>query len=156
MKRLFIFCLVLAVAISIYAFNGLSVDNISSLAEEKESSCSGDDGLGTANPAATYCKELGYSYEIVTTYDGSQIGICRFNDIEECEEWDFLKGNCGQEYSYCAQQGYDIETRYDGKDHFSSEYAVCVRNGKEIGSVTELFGLSEKSTRSSSPTGRSK
>jgi putative hemolysin/Tol biopolymer transport system component len=35
--------------------------------------------------------------------------VCVFPDGNECEEWDFLSGRCGQEYSYCAQQGYVLE-----------------------------------------------
>jgi Tol biopolymer transport system component/putative hemolysin len=35
--------------------------------------------------------------------------VCVFPDGNECEEWDFLSGRCGQEYSFCAQQGYLLE-----------------------------------------------
>jgi parallel beta-helix repeat protein len=108
--------------------------------------------IGMANPAAVYCLELGYQYKIVDTEKG-QKGICIFPDKSECEEWQFLTGKCGQSYSYCARQGYDLIIKTDGKNPFSREYAVCVHKGHkgvEIGSVTDLFSLSEKSTRGSS------
>jgi putative hemolysin len=35
--------------------------------------------------------------------------VCVFPDGTECEECEFMSGRCGQEYSYCAQQGYTLE-----------------------------------------------
>ena len=104
-----------------------------------------DERIGMANPAAVYCHELGYDYKIVET-DRGQEGICILPD-KECDGWRFLEGKCGQEYSYCARQGYDLIIKTDGMNPFTREYAVCVRNRKEIGSATELFSLSEKATR---------
>jgi subtilisin-like proprotein convertase family protein/C1A family cysteine protease len=40
-------------------------------------------------------------------------------------------------------------TKSDGKNSFSEEYGVCVRDGQEVGSVTELMGLAEKATKGS-------
>jgi len=111
--------------------------------ETKDSGgCDGKDP-GTANPAAIYCIELGYEYKTVDTAEG-QNGICRFPDNSECDEWKFLAGKCGQEYSYCAKQGYDLITKTDGKNPFSQEYAVCTYKGEEVGTVTDLFSLNEK------------
>lgn len=95
------------------------------------------------NPAAIYCVEImGYHYRIVQTADGGQKGICQMPDKEECEEWDFFAGTCGQRYSYCALQGYRAETRSDGRNPFAPRYAVCVSpDGKEVGQVTDLSGL---------------
>ena len=96
--------------------------------------------IGMANPATVYCRDLGYEYKIVDT-DRGQKGICIFPDKSECEEWQFLTGKCGQSYSYCARQGYDLIIRTDGKNPFSRDYAVCVDkvSKEEIGSVTKLF-----------------
>ena len=97
------------------------------------------------NPAAVYCEMLGYRYRIDSSEMG-QSGTCVLPDHEACNGWDFLAGKCGQEYSYCAQQGYDIKTVRDGKNPYSQEYGVCVtEDGREIGQVTELSKLSEKS-----------
>lgn len=61
-----------------------------------------------ANPASVYCQELGYELEMRETEEGT-IGVCIFPDGEECEEWDFLSGRCGQEYSFCVQEGYTLK-----------------------------------------------
>ncbi|MFH1282159.1 MAG: C1 family peptidase [bacterium] len=102
--------------------------------------------IGMANPAAVYCTDLGYEYKVVNDPSG-QKGMCTFPDKSECDAWKFLAGQCGQEYSYCAQQGYDTITKHDGKNALSRDYAVCVtKMGVEIGAVTTLTDLSEKST----------
>ncbi len=83
-----------------------------SLGAEPASSCGGNPGdrLGMGNPAAIYCKELGYEYRITQTSKGEE-GICVFPDGGECEEWKFLAGKCGRERSYCAKQ-----VRYSDED----------------------------------------
>ncbi|MFC1703671.1 C1 family peptidase [Candidatus Omnitrophota bacterium] len=107
--------------------------------------------IGMANPAAIYCVDLGYKYRIIDEPDGGQHGICIFPDQTQCNQWEFLEGKCGQEYSYCAQQGLDSITLDDGRNSISKEYAVCVNNatGQTIGAVTELMELSEKATMGS-------
>jgi putative hemolysin len=101
--------------------------------------------LTIGNPAAVHCRDMGYKYEIVG--DDGQRGICTLPDGKVCDAWEFLQGTCGQSYSYCAQQGFEIRTASDGKDPFSPEYAVCVTSeGVVIGSVTELSNLTEQAT----------
>jgi hypothetical protein len=100
-----------------------------------------------ANPAAVYCKELGYKYRIEKTETGEEYGICEFPNGSECEEWEFLKGKCGKSYSYCAKLpklGLEVKTVTRGIYPNSYEQAVCVHNGKEIGPVTDLMNLNEK------------
>jgi putative hemolysin len=123
-----------------------------SFGAEPASGCGGNPGdrLGMANPAAIYCKELGYEYRITQTDKGEE-GVCVFPDGGECEEWKFLAGKCGRERSYCAKQGLDLVTKTDGKNPLSREYAECVDGKHEIGAATELMGLSQKATRSSIP-----
>ena len=110
--------------------------------------------VGMADPSAVYCSELGYQYQ-------RKEGVCIFDDGVECDSWDFLKGKCGQNYSYCVKMGLGIKTVNDGKNPFSSEYAVCIDNDigdnfkihssdfsmnkKEI-SVTTLFQLGKKAS----------
>jgi putative hemolysin len=113
------------------------------------SSC-GEGALGMANPAAVYCRELGYEYEIVDTA-GGQDGICVLPNGGRCADWSFLEGRCGGSYSYCARQGYGSTTRTDGRNAFSRAYSVCVHDQEEIGAATELMGLSEKTTKGSLP-----
>jgi len=54
------------------------------------------------NPAAVYCEGLGYSMAPGETASG-MAAACIFPDGNECGQWDFLSGRCGQEYSYCLQ-----------------------------------------------------
>jgi subtilisin-like proprotein convertase family protein/putative hemolysin len=110
--------------------------------------------LGMANPAAVYCRELGYQYQVVDT-DHGQDGTCVFPDNSRCAGWSFLEGTCGGSYSYCARQGYGLTTRTDGRNPFSTTYSVCVRGQQEIGAATELMGLSEKATKGSVPVAQS-
>jgi len=93
------------------------------------------------NPAATYCNALGYNYKIVETSNGGQEGICVMPNKGICDEWSFFKGICGQEYSYCVQQGYEMKT-VDGN-------AVCLVSNESTGEIEEvpvakLMNLEEK------------
>ena len=83
------------------------------------------DFTGMGNPSAVYCQELGYQFKIVTGAQGES-GVCLLPEEQECDAWDFLQGECGQEYSYCAQQGLNTVVKHDGKNGLSSSYAVCV------------------------------
>jgi putative hemolysin len=47
------------------------------------------------NPASEYCIEQGYTLEIITAADGSQSGICTFDDGSSCDEWAYFRGECG-------------------------------------------------------------
>ena len=93
----------------------------------------------SGNPAAVYCTDvMGYDYRIENNLDGSQDGICILPDETECEQWNFYAGTCGAEYSYCVQEGYDLETRDDGQDPFSSRYTTCiVKDGQLAGTALQ-------------------
>jgi putative hemolysin len=47
------------------------------------------------NPASAYCEQQGGKLEIVTAADGSQSGVCIFPDDSQCDEWAYLRGECG-------------------------------------------------------------
>lgn len=53
-----------------------------------------NDKKSLPNPAAVYCVEQGYKYEIKTNPDGSQYGVCAFPDGSECKGWAFYRGEC--------------------------------------------------------------
>ena len=72
-----------------------------------------------ANPASVYCQGLGYTEETRESEVG-QYGVCIFPDGAECDSWAFLGGSCGQEYSYCLQQGYTLHSSS------GSSIATCV------------------------------
>jgi putative hemolysin len=63
--------------------------------------------VGMANPSAVYCEGLGYSTENVIR-NGGEDADCIFPDDSRCGAWDFLAGRCGQSFSYCEVQGYEI------------------------------------------------
>ena len=47
------------------------------------------------NPASVYCKQNGHKLEIRTAADGSQSGVCVFQDGSTCDEWAYYRGECG-------------------------------------------------------------
>ena len=52
------------------------------------------DTTNMANPASAYCEEQGFKMETRTAQDGSQYGVCMFEDDTECEEWAYYRGEC--------------------------------------------------------------
>jgi putative hemolysin len=70
--------------------------------------------IGLANPASVYCMAAGYQEENRTDADGGQYGVCLFPDGSECESWAFFRGECGQDKSFCAQQGGTLEMSDSG------------------------------------------
>jgi len=94
-----------------------------------------------ANPATVYCEELGYDYQIKTDENGNQYGVCIPSNEVEYEEWAFLKGKVGKEYSYCEKNGYDLKTVNEN----GNEYAVCiVPEFKEIEASKNLGALGKE------------
>jgi putative hemolysin len=99
------------------------------------------DTITIANPASAYCEEQGGELEIRTAQDGSQYGVCMFEDDTECEEFAYYHGECktgdmdvapaptaipagisNPASTYCVKQGgtSEIRTAEDG-----SQYGVC-------------------------------
>jgi putative hemolysin len=99
------------------------------------------DTITIANPASAYCEEQGFKMETRTAQDGSQYGVCMFEDETECEEWAYYRGECkpgdmdiapaptaspagiaNPASTYCVDQGgaSEIRTAEDG-----SQYGVC-------------------------------
>ena len=48
-------------------------------------------GVGIANPAAVWCVEQGHAYEIRKNPDGSEYGVCIFEDGTETDAWDYYR-----------------------------------------------------------------
>lgn len=95
-KRIFFPILWTFITLSVAACGQSQPDTVS----EPES----QSAMGLPNPASVYCQGLGYREETRTNEDG-QFGVCLFPDGSECDTWDFLSGRCGQQHSYCVQQG---------------------------------------------------
>lgn len=47
-----------------------------------------------ADASAAYCREQGYQYELREQPDGSQCGICVFNDDSSCKAWLYYQEEC--------------------------------------------------------------
>jgi len=68
--------------------------------------------LEMANPASVYCQGLGF-VEDTRENDLGEHSVCVFPDGSVCDSWDFLAGRCGQEFSYCQQQGFELQSDED-------------------------------------------
>jgi len=99
------------------------------------------DMVTVSNPAATYCVMLGYQNGI-QEMAGEQVSTCTMPDGTLCDAWQFFRGTCGQEFSWCAQNGYQIQNVIENNGSSTQEYAICVdADGNTIGTVAELSGL---------------
>lgn len=109
----------------------------------KENNTSNSNETEIANPAAVYCKELGYEYKIITDSEGGQSGVCILPDNTICDEWEFFTGKCGKEFTYCEKHGGKIITTTEGCN-ISSECALCVLpDGTKI-NEWDYFRMEEK------------
>lgn len=86
---------------------------------------------GSPNPAARYCKLLGYDYKIIKGNTGEK-GVCILPNGFAVDAWDFYKGKVGQEYSYCARNGYSIELKTINYGNFIEECPICIQKDKDI------------------------
>ena len=94
------------------------------------------------NPAAVYCKDLGYKYEI-------KDGVCIFPDGSECDGWAFYRGECGKKWQKenkekCAKEGEQVNRNpllgpTNRKCCFglteirvSKSYSICVNCGDNL------------------------
>ncbi len=49
---------------------------------------------GLANPAAVKCSVDGFHYEIREDADGGQFGVCIDEANQECDGWEYFRGEC--------------------------------------------------------------
>ena len=100
---------------------------------------------GVPNPAAIYCVALGHEFKVVEDEEGNQYGLCIFQDGNACFAWDFYRGKCGQEWSYCHQCGYDLKELGQLEGWFKGAICIDKTTKKEIGTVYDLAGLKRMS-----------
>lgn len=87
------------------------------------------------NPGVAYCQRLGYEHKVKEDEKGNQYGVCVLPNGEECDDFDFLSGQCGGSYGYCARQGLSTKPVIAGEPGG----AICLEpNGKEVGNVIDL------------------
>ena len=101
MKKYIIFIVLILIAglVLVYPFKSKSVDDNKTLSQDEviETEIEAEKPkVGLDNPASTNCVENGGILEIITNIDGSQFGLCKFEDYS-CEEWAYLRGECNIE-----------------------------------------------------------
>ncbi|MHC4545662.1 MAG: putative hemolysin [Planctomycetota bacterium] len=139
MKRLIIIVLLVTlIGINLLGCNSsqrteLRGQNAQNLSREKQK------WVGTPNPSAVYCTRLGYKYEIVADDEGNQYGLCILPDDNACMAWAFYRGKCGEEWSYCKRNGYDLRNLLQHEGWFRGAVCVDKTTKDEIGTVFDLF-----------------
>jgi len=79
---------------------------------------------GTRNPAVVYAEKMEIELETRHNIDGGAYLVCLFPDGSECSEWDFFRGICGQQYSYCIKKGWLIRTDTISKHSPEESYTI--------------------------------
>lgn len=69
-------------------------------------------GKSLLNPAAVYCKTLGYKYIVEHTQIGD-IGYCILPNNQKVDAWKFIRCEEGKGFGYCELNGYGIYTEND-------------------------------------------
>ena len=108
---------------------------------EKDKISTNGEKVGIPNPSAVYCGKLGYGYKIVTNEKGGQHGVCMLPNKTECMGWNFYRGKCGQEWSYCKQQGYDLKDLEKNEGWFEGTICINKITKEEIGTVYNLMNM---------------
>ncbi len=84
--------------------------------------------VGLANPASVNCLDQGGQLVMKEKPDGSQYGLCYFDDNRACEEWSMYRGDCP--VGGMKTTGYDTEAQrfcaWNGGSTTATENALCV------------------------------
>lgn len=100
------------------------------------------------NPASQKCVAQGGTLEIRTKSDGSQYGVCYFEDNRQCEEWALLRGDCPagglkitgyvtEAAQYCAITGGQYAITASGNT--AQEQGTCTFSTGKTCDVWEYF-----------------
>lgn len=81
--------------------------------------------LAVPNPAAVYCRRLGYQYKQVVTPRGVS-AVVEVAPGVEFDAWDFFRGKVGSQYHYGALHGYRTECAVRRAGSYIEEYAICI------------------------------
>lgn len=83
--------------------------------------------VGLANPASVNCEKAGGQLKMASKPDGSQYGLCYFDDNRACEEWALLRGACA--VGGVKTAGYDTDAQkfcaWSGGQTLAEPNAVC-------------------------------
>jgi putative hemolysin len=101
-----------------------------------------------ANPASKNCVEQGGTLAIQQRSDGSEYGVCLFEDNRQCEEWAMLRGECpvgGVKVTgyvtpaaqYCAITGGEYQVT--GNSNTDQEQGTCTFQNGQVCDVWDYF-----------------
>lgn len=92
-------------------------------------------GVSTPNPASKNCLDKGGKLETLRETAG-ELGICKFNDGTECEEWQFFRGECKKGQTTKADTSHPYRGKisanknvYLFKDETGTEYTLNLPAG---------------------------
>ena len=84
--------------------------------EQQQKGGEPSESAGVANPASVYCSRVGGTPEADT---------CTFADGTTCEQWSFYRGECGQAFSFCNQNGGQVSADKEDSGGFTISFALC-------------------------------
>lgn len=112
-----------------------SMPNKSCIKEGEKTPTPTAGNAGIANPASVSCEQKGGKLEIRKETAG-ELGICKFSDGTECEEWQFFRNDCfkGQYKSADTSHSYSgvitkTKSGYTFKDESGVSYSLTVPAG---------------------------
>lgn len=98
----------------------LKPENVPTAAAEEPT----NEGAGLANPAVTHCTQLGYEDKNVDSPEG-QSSVCVFPDGSQCDDWEFYRGKCGQEFSACSKAGGVLKAQTESLNGGEYAFGLC-------------------------------
>ena len=115
--------------------------------------------LSAANPASKNCLDKGGTLLFEKDGSGGQVGICRFGDNRQCEEWALLRGECpagGIRISgyvtpaarYCALRGGHYQV-LSGSNSATEQGSCGFAGGKSCAAGSFFAGLCSPATAGS-------
>ncbi|MCK4745249.1 DUF333 domain-containing protein [Candidatus Parcubacteria bacterium] len=90
------------------------------------------------NPASINCQEKGGVLDIRRDFRNQEYGVCVFQDMSECEEWKFFKGECAQGNFYLSGNIWNGEIISLRGAEFDDYFEML--NGDKIG----IAGINEE------------
>lgn len=131
------------------AFRYFTPKDVQPVAQEQTATTtpSATNTVAIANPASTFCIEKGGSLQMQTKEDGSQYGLCYFDDARACEEWAMLREECP--IGGVKTTGYDTVDQkfcaWSGGRTFAVENSQCTfANGKVCPTIDFYNGTCTK------------
>jgi len=99
------------------------------------------------NPASVNCTSSGWNLKIEKIWDGSEIGICYFDDNRQCEEWAMYNNECpvgwlkitgfiSDASRYCAIKWWELENQWMSGD---VETWNCKLPNWEVKDIWDLY-----------------